>query len=147
MSTPEIALLASMTILLCGCHRGDTASKGFIIDVAKTLKSCGDGRTIVVTAIGNHRVKVNSEPDIPTAQLAPILRDILKTRFQRVVFVKGNADISFGDFAELVDHVRPVDAIISLVSSKLLPLGLRTMCLGVSCGRCEKERAAAKYNQ
>jgi biopolymer transport protein ExbD len=49
-----------------------------------------------------HHVKINQEPiDIRT--LGSRLEDIFKTRSDRVMFVKGDPTLQFGDVAELID--------------------------------------------
>jgi biopolymer transport protein ExbD len=59
-------------------------------------------RTIVVTMDAAHQVKINQEP-IDIRMLGSRLEDIFKTRSDRVMFVKGDPTLQFGDVAELID--------------------------------------------
>ncbi len=59
-------------------------------------------RTIVVSMDSTHHVKINQEP-IDIRMLGSRLEDIFKTRSDRVMFVKGDPTLQFGDVAELID--------------------------------------------
>ena len=59
-------------------------------------------RTIVVSVDARGNLKINQEP-ITLADLGPRLEDIFKTRNERVMFVKGDPDVSFGAVAEVID--------------------------------------------
>ena len=59
-------------------------------------------RTIVVSMDANHRVQINQEP-VDIRMLGDRLEDIFKTRSDRVMFVKGDPTLQFGDVAELID--------------------------------------------
>ena len=59
-------------------------------------------RTIVVSMDAAHHVKINQEP-IDIRMLGSRLEDIFKTRSDRVMFVKGDPTLQFGDVAELID--------------------------------------------
>ncbi|MGA2984821.1 MAG: biopolymer transporter ExbD [Terriglobia bacterium] len=59
-------------------------------------------RTIVVSVDRTGGLKINQEPTT-LAALGPRLEDIFKTRNERVMFVKGDPDVSFGDVAEVID--------------------------------------------
>ena len=47
-------------------------------------------------------LKINQEPTT-LADLGPRLEDIFKTRNERIMFVKGDPDVSFGDVAAVID--------------------------------------------
>ena len=59
-------------------------------------------RTIVVSVDRTGGLKINQEPTT-LAALGPRLEDIFKTRNERVMFVKGDPDVSFGYVAEVID--------------------------------------------
>lgn len=59
-------------------------------------------RTIVVSVDPQGSLKINQEPTTLTA-LGPRLEEIFKTRNERVMFVKGDPDVNFGDVAEVID--------------------------------------------
>jgi biopolymer transport protein TolR len=59
-------------------------------------------RTIVVTMDAAHQVKINQDP-VDIRMLGSRLEDIFKTRNARVMFVKGDPTLPFGDVAEIID--------------------------------------------
>jgi hypothetical protein len=65
MPTRTLNLLPISVLLVCGasCQRGSVAPNGFMVDLATSGESCGDGSLIVAAAIGGHRAKLNAEPD------------------------------------------------------------------------------------
>jgi biopolymer transport protein TolR len=59
-------------------------------------------RTIVVSVDPGGRLKINQDP-ISLQDLGPKLEDIFKTRNDRVMFVKGDPSVAFGDVAQVID--------------------------------------------
>ena len=59
-------------------------------------------RTIVVSVDPGGRLKINQDP-ISIQDLGPRLEDIFKTRNERVMFVKGDPSVAFGDVAQVID--------------------------------------------
>jgi biopolymer transport protein ExbD len=59
-------------------------------------------RTIVVSIDASHKVTINQEP-VDIRLLSSRLEDIFKTRSDRVMFVKGDPTLVFGDVAEIID--------------------------------------------
>jgi len=59
-------------------------------------------RTVVVSVDPGGRLKINQDP-ISLQELGPRLEDIFKTRNDRVMFVKGDPSVSFGDVAQVID--------------------------------------------
>jgi biopolymer transport protein ExbD len=59
-------------------------------------------RTIVVSIDAERRVKINQDP-VDIRDLGGRLVDIFKTRSDRVMFVKGDATLPFGDVAQIID--------------------------------------------
>lgn len=59
-------------------------------------------RTIVVSIDAERRIKINQDPvDIRT--LGSRLEEIFKTRNERVMFVKGDPTLPFGEVARVID--------------------------------------------
>lgn len=62
-------------------------------------------RTIVVSMDSARMVKINQEP-VDIRLLGSRLEDIFKTRSDRVVFIKGDPTLPFGEVANLIDISR-----------------------------------------
>lgn len=59
-------------------------------------------RTVVVSIEANRQVKINQDI-VDVRQLGARLEDIFKTRNERVMFVRGDPTLQFGDVAEIID--------------------------------------------
>jgi biopolymer transport protein TolR len=59
-------------------------------------------RTIVVTVDAQGKVAINQQP-VQIAELSQKLIDIFKTRNDRIIFVKGDPNLTFGDVAQIID--------------------------------------------
>lgn len=59
-------------------------------------------RTIVVTLDAQGHVAINQQP-CQIGELAQKLDDIFKTRNDRIIFVKGDPNLTFGDVAQIID--------------------------------------------
>lgn len=59
-------------------------------------------RTIVVSIDAARQVKINQDP-VDIRMLGSRLEDIFKTRNERVMFVKGDATLPFGEVAQIID--------------------------------------------
>jgi len=59
-------------------------------------------KTIVVSIDAMGHLKINQEPTTIGA-LGPRLEEIFKTRATRIMFVKGDPDVKFGQVAEVID--------------------------------------------
>ena len=57
---------------------------------------------VVVSVDAQHRIKINQKSTTLGA-LGPLLKDIYKARNERVMFVKGDPDVDFGDVATIID--------------------------------------------
>jgi biopolymer transport protein ExbD len=79
--------------------------RGFLLDVAASPDPCGDGEPIVAVAIGKHRAKLNSEPATTIVKAAQRLHEVMSYRADKVVFVKAERDVPWGEFLELVDQL------------------------------------------
>jgi biopolymer transport protein ExbD len=59
-------------------------------------------RTIVVSIDAERRIKINQDPT-DLRSLGPRLEDIFKTRSERIMFVKGDSTLPFGEVAQVID--------------------------------------------
>ncbi len=59
-------------------------------------------RTIVVSIDAGKNIKINQDA-VDKRMLGSRLEDIFKTRNERVMFVKGDATLQFGEIAEIID--------------------------------------------
>ena len=64
--------------------------------------SAADQRTVVITIDKDRKMMINQEPT-DTTRLGERLMEIFKTRAEKVVFVKGDADLEFRYVAEAID--------------------------------------------
>ena len=78
-----------------------------------------DLRTVVITIDAKHNLAVNSEAT-DEAKLGTRLEEILKTRAERVVFVKGDPSIDFQWVAKAIDiaHGAGIDK-VGLMTAKV----------------------------
>lgn len=59
-------------------------------------------RTIVVSIDASRQIKINQDP-VDIRMLGSRLEDIFKTRNDRIMFVKGDDVLAFGDVANVID--------------------------------------------
>lgn len=76
-------------------------------------------RTVVVTIGANRQVAINQTP-VALKDLGNRLLDIFKTRNQRIIFIQGDANLAFGDVAQVIDiaHGAEIDK-IGLITKSL----------------------------
>jgi hypothetical protein len=138
MSTRTLAVLSVPMLFICGaaCNRENVASKGIMVDLATSPKSCGDGSHIIAVAIGGHRAKLNAEPDAAFPEVVQRLRKVMSYRAEKIVYVKAEAEVSWGEFLELVDDVWPEVNVVSVLTPQVEVR--RTYCLSPSCRDCTR---------
>jgi biopolymer transport protein ExbD len=141
-----IAAAALLVLALVIPASGDRhlPSAGFMLDIATAPESCGDRRNIVATAFGNHRVTLNVDPGFDIRELPSRLREILKYRAEKLVYVRAEPGVAFGEFVQLVDAVRPEAEIISLITPQVEVLAHARICLVPSCGPCDDLRSSQR---
>ena len=61
-----------------------------------------DARTVVVSIAADRRIMINREP-AQKGVLEERLRDIFKTRAQRVMFIRGAPSLDYREVAEVID--------------------------------------------
>ena len=87
---------------------------GFVVDVAFSPKSCGDGIHVVATVMVNHQARLNSTPPFNISDARWTIRNRLSTRAVRLVYVRADPHVTFGEFAEFVDAVSPEVEVLSM---------------------------------
>ena len=85
----------------------------------KDVQQPEDVRTVVVSVSTGGQIKINQDP-VTKDQLGARLTEIFKTRAERVMFVKGEPDILFGDVAEVIDIAKgaQIDK-VGLITAKI----------------------------
>jgi hypothetical protein len=123
----------------CCLPTGSGASKGFMVDLAASAESClDDSRNIVAVAIGRHRAKLNAEPDATFPETVQRFREVVSVNAEKIVYVRAEAEVSWGEFMELVDDVWPEVNVVSILTPQVEKMSRRTYCLGPSCRDCTK---------
>lgn len=81
--------------------------------------TAADQRTVVIVINRDRSMLINTEPTDET-QLGQRLEEIFKTRAERVVFVKGDAELEFRDVARAIDiaHGAGIDK-VGLMTAKV----------------------------
>jgi biopolymer transport protein ExbD len=59
-------------------------------------------RTVVVSIDAQRQVKINQDV-VDIRMLGSRLEDIFKTRSERIMFVRGDSTLPFGEIAEIID--------------------------------------------
>ena len=85
----------------------------------KDVQQPEDVRTVVVSVSAGGQLKINQDA-VTKDQLGARLIDIFKTRAERVMFVKGDPDVLFGDVAEVIDIAKgaQIDK-VGLITAKI----------------------------
>ena len=133
--------LALLALACCGSERAP--SRGYLLDIATAPERCGDGRNIVITAIGQHRVRIMRDLVLEMDSAAYWLRDTFRTRAYKFVYVRAEPGVAFGEFVERVDHVWPEAEVVSILTPQVEVLAVKRFCLAPSCGLCEEFRTRA----
>jgi biopolymer transport protein ExbD len=134
-----LAIAFVLTLLWAACVTG-RPSTGFLIDIAIAPEECGDGRPIVATLARDGRVQLNMET-IAVAEVGRRLRDVLRTRADKLIFVKAESDVSFGDFVQMLDLLHPEAEVLSLITPQVELLARTRFCIAPSCGECTRLRS------
>lgn len=99
---------------------------------------CGDGRPIVVIPLGGHKARLHNEAPSEVGDVVSKVRDMLRYRAEKLVFVATETDVSFGDVAEVVDRLYPETGVISLITAQVAKRASRSLCIEPSCGDCSR---------
>ena len=96
------------------------AAKGFLVmNPVEQTKQCPDcnSRPVVLRALNDRSVQINNE-SIQQADLADRLKQIFRTRVERVLYVTADPNVVYQRFAELIDLGRGlVDYVVILTPS------------------------------
>lgn len=116
-----------MVSLDCG------VSKGLPVYFAELPRYCADGRTIVMTVHRGAAVNLNSEV-WEHGRLEDRLREVYRTRAERLLFVRGDSDVDVVEVAQAIDIARTqIEYVVLLTPS--IEKGIRERpfccCLGV----------------
>ena len=68
----------------------------------EAAQPASDARTVVVSIGADRRIMINREP-AQKGVLEQRLRDIFKTRAQRVMFIRGAPSLDYRDVADIID--------------------------------------------
>ena len=139
------ALTACLFFLLFwGAHLDPGRSVGFTIDIAFSPKGCGDARYVVATLVGNHQAKLNdySSP-FGISDARWVIRNRLSTRTARLVYVRAEAGVPFGEFVEFVDAIWPEVEVLSWITPGLERE--RSWCLSPSERSIQRLRNSRRF--
>jgi biopolymer transport protein TolR len=76
-------------------------------------------RTVVVSIDANRQLKINQEP-VDIRNLGQRLTDIFKLRNERIMFVKGDERLEFGDVAQIIDIAKGANVDkVGLITQKI----------------------------
>lgn len=139
--TLPLLLGIGLIVYSVACGKKRSSSVGFLVDVASAPTSCGDGRNIVAIAMGNGKARLNSEPAVWLDQLVLRLREVLKYRAEKLVYVTAEPQTSWADFLVMTSRVWPEAGVISLVTSDVERLARQRHCLATSCWPCDELRS------
>jgi len=82
-----------MVVSTVACDRTRPQSKGFMLDIAAAPEECGDSRIEVAAAMRSHKAKLNAQEGLGMAEVAARLREALKYRADKLVYVKAEPEV------------------------------------------------------
>jgi len=141
-STRIFALPLSLLLLCQPCERNGrhAPARGYILDVATVPtddppspfhQACGDARYIIATVVGDGRARLNGEPAVSLDQFIRRVREVLRYRAEKLVYVTGESEASWSDFLRMVDRIWPEADVVSIITPEVdrlarqqLPLSL-----------------------
>jgi hypothetical protein len=100
-------LLIATAVLLLGReilrHHSHGSTGVYVgLHLLPSKNGCGDSSTIALHIFDRHKVKINSGL-VPVDSLAGRLKDIFSQRFNHVLFVRADPDVSFQDVVGFID--------------------------------------------
>ena len=126
MAAPLASLFLVLT--LCAFALGSNKSAGFRLPLLRVhqpqpglWRDCGDSRVIFVSLLGTGELQINQDT-ITWDQLAPRIGHIMKFRAQPSIYVLADPEVSYQQFATLIDRITgsTSNIQIGLVSAGLL---------------------------
>lgn len=137
------AVFAALLIALIGWRLtawfNVVPSKGLPVHVAQMPSNCGDGRVFVLQIFGDGLLKINSEM-VTSAGLEDQLREVFRTRAERLLIVKADGDVPFQTVAETIETGRRQADYVALMTPSLekelaaRPLKGLAVCVGYRDG-------------
>jgi biopolymer transport protein TolR len=91
---------------------------GLPVYIAVPPKSCGDGRTFVVQVHHGGSLNLNNET-VERGGLEDRLKEVFATRAERLLFVKGDPDVDFGEIAQIIDIARAQADYVALITPSI----------------------------
>lgn len=128
MSSKAAVSLVTVTLCCCACHQRQP-TRGFKLDIAASSESCGDGRELVLIAVGGGNAKLNSGPAAGMAEAIQRIHEANRYRANKIVWVEAGPDVSWGEFMELADRAWPETQVLSLLTPQVDAMVRRHGCL------------------
>jgi hypothetical protein len=105
---------------------------GFVVDVAFSPNSCGDGNNVVATVMGNQQARLNSTAPFKISDARWTIRNRLSTRAEKLLYVRAVPDVTFGEFVEFLDAVSPEVEVLSFITPEVERRVQESWCLSPS---------------
>jgi biopolymer transport protein ExbD len=136
MTSTPLAVISALLLALSvmGCIADGTPTSVFVLAVADAPVSCGDGRPVVVKALGNGRAKLNGEPEASLEEVVARIHEVMSYRAERVVFVAADTRVPWRDVLRLIDRVWHEAEITSIVIPNIEELARKRSCIVPSRG-------------
>lgn len=114
--TPMIDVLLVLIIIFMMIQPQESGLNAEVPQQSKTADKTPPPETTVVLEIvngadGKPVVRLNAT-EIPPAELEAKLRDIYKSRQEKILFLKGDASLTFSEIAHVIDITRSADSAI-----------------------------------
>ena len=127
-------LLVATAVLVIGLRVSRKLNKKpsglYVVLVAHTLPSeCGESDVIVLQLLNNRSFKINSER-VPIENLRGRLREIFRSRAERILLVRADAEVSFQEVVAAIDLAE--DAVSNLYVALLTPEAQKEPCLRIT---------------
>jgi biopolymer transport protein ExbD len=104
--------------------------RGIPVYFAEPPKYCGDGRTVVPYIKRDGSLKMDSET-LQAAELGQRVRHVFQTRFQKVILIRADPDVSYGQVIKIIDTARGEGIYSALLTPRIEDMR-PCCCLGVS---------------
>jgi hypothetical protein len=130
----RIRLVAIAAAILCsaGCSRQTEGASGYMVDIVSVAKEKSiDCNVYLIFAIAtpNHKARLNSEHFNTFSAAAVRLHEVLATRAERAVFVKAEPGVAWGEFIEMLDHLKPEVQRLGIITPQVEALSHDDNCI------------------
>ncbi len=121
-------LVMPLPVLVIDYYSRNPDIYGLPVYLAVPPKFCADGRTIVVHVHRGGSLNLNSET-LERGGLENRLKEVFATRAERLLFVKGDPDVDFGEVAQIIDMARTQADYVALITPSIeKDIGERPFC-------------------